>query len=441
MRRVFVVAFFFVLLLVPAPSRALNATAEGPITLEEAISFALKKSPVVESGRWDVVSKREGVKAAWGKHLPQVDLESGYTRFSDPLAVVPIKGFGRRPPFFSKNIYQWKAVGYLPVYQGGRISRMVEISRLEEEIGADQLKLTKEELVADVTNLFNRVLQLNHLLKAQEDALGALQKVREDTHNLLKVGRVAQVDLMRIDTQVSVQKQELIATRELLRRTKETLAYLLGWPPRAELNPVGELREVPFDAKPAVDAVERRPDVRAALKRVEEAQKRIEYEFGAHLPDLYLSTSYGDRSGAGFHGKEEVWQAGAYLRLNIFSGGTISAKVRQAKAELFKARSQLQNARLKAEEEILHASSAVAEARAKVEAARLALQSAKESFRVERLKYASGAGTVTDMLLAQAQWLDSKARYYQALYDENSAVVAYKLATSSILEDGGEELK
>ena len=424
-------------LIAVGPAWADGYDNSSSITLQQAISVALKNSPVIKAKRWAVESKREGVRAAWGAHLPQVDLESSYTRLSDPLAVVPIKGFGRRPPFFSKNIYQWKTVGYLPIYQGGRISRMVEISRLEEAIATEQLRLTEEELVADVTNLFNRIVQLRYLLKAQRDALEALQKVRDDTRNLLKVGRVAPIDLMRIDTQVSAQKQDLIATEELLKRTKETLAYLLGWRPERRFEAVGELRQVEFSPKITPSLVALRPDVRAAEKRVKEAERRVEYEFGAHLPSLYLSTSYGDKAGAGFHGKEEVWQAGAYMKLNLFSGGTISAKVRQAKAELLQAQSELHNTRLKARQEILHAVSAIAEARARVEAAKLALKSAKEAFRIERLRYSSGSGTVTDMLLAQAQWLDSRARYYQALYDHHAAVVAYRLATASILEEEG----
>ncbi len=405
------------------------------LTLGDAVAIALKCSPVIRAGRWGVNARHQGVRAAWGAHLPQVDFQSSYTRLSDPMAVVPIKGFGLRPPMFSKNIYQWKAVGYLPIYEGGRISRQVEISKLEEEISSNRLQLSQEELVADVTNLFNRMVQLRYLKKAQSDALAALEKVHSDTASLLKVGRVAPVDLMRIETQVSAQKQDLVATEELIERTKETLAYLLGWSPESQFRVDGELRELRFNPRPDLQAILRRPDVKAAMKAVKEAEKKVSYEFGAHLPSLYLSSSYGDRAGAGFHGKEEVWQAGAYLKLNIFSGGTISARVRQAKAELFQAQNLLQNTRLRARQEILHSTSSIAEARARIEAAKQALESAKESFRIEKLRYTTGAGTVTDMLLAQAQWLESRARYYQALYDYHSAVVAYRLATASILED------
>ncbi len=414
---------------------AIHAREGHPLTLQEVLQIALRESPLLKARKMVVQASREGVKAAWGQHMPQIDLEGGYTRLSDPVAVVPIKGFGQRPPYFSKNIYEWKAVTYFTLYQGGRISRMVDISRLEEAISASQVELTREELAANVTNLFNRILQLEHLQKAQEEALKALEKVRQDTAHLLKVGRAAPVDLMRIDTQVAAQEQELTMTRELLRRTRESMAYMMGWDPHRKLEIKGELQEVPFTAQESQDLISRRPDVKAAEKRVEEAEKKVSYEFGAHLPHVYLASSYGKRAGAGFHGEEEVWQAGLYLKLNLFSGGTISARVREAKARLLEARLLLEDLKLKATQEVLHALSSIQEAKSRIASARSALESSRESFRIEKLKYLTGAGTVTDMLLAQAQWLEARARYYQALYDYQAALVAYRLATATILEN------
>ncbi len=415
--------------------RAQNASTNTHLTLQKAITIALKQSPFLKSRQSAVQASKEGVRAAWGAHLPQMDLEAGYTRLSDPVAVVPVKGVNKPPPHFSKNIYEWKAVTYFTLYHGGRISRMVDIARLEKTISAFQERLTREELVANVTNVFNRILQLKFLERAQEEALNALKKARQDTAHLLKVGRAAPVDLMRIETQVAAQEQDLVSTKELIKRTKESLAYLLGWQPQREISVKGKLKEVSFHPQGGPELISHRPDVKAAQKRVEEARKKVSYEFGGHLPQVYLQGNYGKRAGAGLHGEEEVWQAGLYLKLNLFSGGTISAKVREARARLLEAQHLLEDLKLKATQEILHSLSSIQEAKARIAAARSALESSRESFRIEKLKYLTGAGTVTDMLLSQAQWLEARARYYQALYDYHAALVAYKVATATILKD------
>jgi outer membrane protein TolC len=57
---------------------------------------------------------------------------------------------------------------------------------------------------------------------------------------------------------------------------------------------------------------------------------------------------------------------------------------------------------------------------------------AEESLRIETLKYKTGAGTVTDTLLAQSARSLADANYYQALYDYNTAIVEFKRATGTI---------
>jgi len=322
------------------------------------------------------------------------------------------------------------------LYRGGRISNSVKMRRLAKEARFGQWQWSKEELVASVMDTFNRVLYLQHLVAAQEETLKALKKVREDTARLLKVGRVAPVDLMRVDAQVAAQEQDLIASREFTKRTIRFLAYLLGWPVDTPLELKGDLKEPHFrELLRAGENVDARPDVRAAIKKVEEARARRSYEWGGHLPHSDLASSYGKKTGAGFKAMEEVWQASLYVKINLFSGGAVMAKVREARARLLEAQRMLQEVRLRAAREVLDALSSLDEAQKRLAWAKASEKSARESFRIERLKYLSGAGTVTDLLLSQSQWAQARARYFQALYDYSSAVVAYKKATATLLAE------
>ncbi len=60
-------------------------------------------------------------------------------------------------------------------------------------------------------------------------------------------------------------------------------------------------------------------------------------------------------------------------------------------------------------------------------------KSAKEAFRIEKLRYEKGAGTVRELLKAQAAWQSARAQYIRALFDIHTALNAVKLATGSIL--------
>jgi len=84
--------------------------------------------------------------------------------------------------------------------------------------------------------------------------------------------------------------------------------------------------------------------------------------------------------------------------------------------------------------DIRTALTSIADSKGRAESSREAVRQADESFRIEREKYAAGAGAMVDLLLAQAADFTAVANYTQSLYDYNAAIVAYRKATG-ILED------
>jgi outer membrane protein TolC len=70
---------------------------------------------------------------------------------------------------------------------------------------------------------------------------------------------------------------------------------------------------------------------------------------------------------------------------------------------------------------------------ARVRATEKALEQARESLRIETLKYNLGAGTVTDVLDAQTALLVTETTYYRALADFNTALARLKLAVGGEL--------
>jgi len=410
------------------------------LTLDQALQTALTESPLIARSRQDVEAAAQGRRAAQGKRLPQLDLYARATRLSDPQVVIPIKSFNMTtPPVFSRDQYGAGVTFRLPLYEGGRLKRAVTVAELSREISESGLRLTRQDLVADVTNIFNRILYLKGLISAEQETLTALKKARDDAEIKLKVGRVAPVDLMRIQTQVAEQEQALIRSREDQRRSQETLALLLGWKPSREPEAVGKLTPPEAGSVPAGDEVvdpliEKRPDVRMAIREVRKAETTVKLVRGLHLPSVDLVADYGKKAGSGLEADEEVWSGGIAMNLNLFSGGTITAQAAQAEARLSAAEENLRQAKLNARTDLLHALSTMREARHRFEVAVSARKTAEETYRIEDLKYRKGAGTVTDSLLAQGAWLAARANELAALFDMQKAVVDYRLAAGTIDE-------
>jgi len=382
---------FFILILAAPPVRA----GEG-LTLSEARHLALRANPEILARGHEVSAARAARRAEWGKLLPQVDLLASYRRLSDPQAVVPIKGPGRFPAF-SRDLYDFTFTLSLPLYEGGRLRRRVRIAELETAFRESLRRQTALDLLANVEETFYLGLYLKDLISAQEKTLEALRRLYRETRLKERLGRVPPLDRLRIEAQ--------------LKAEEAALSVLLGRPPATDFDLSGAL-PAPEGGLPEPDWEEIlscRPDLAAARAALSRAREEVRLVRGEHLPSFEIFSDYGRRAGAGLNDNEEIWEAGLRFRLNLFSGGTISAQVAEARARELAARERLRAAELSARREVAAALSLLSQSLAEIEHYRATLASAREAFRVESLRYRTGAGTVTDMLLAQASWFRAEA--------------------------------
>src|SRR5512146_359306 len=86
--------WFFVLsilttLLVALPLGAQTAgmPAPGPLSLEGAVSVALKNNPTIREADAYADAAQHGIKVAKAGYLPQVNFSEGFTRGNDPVYV------------------------------------------------------------------------------------------------------------------------------------------------------------------------------------------------------------------------------------------------------------------------------------------------------------------------------------------------------------------
>ncbi len=416
-----------------------SAAGSHTLTLNKAIAIALRDSPLLQARKLELTGAIEGEKASKGELFPRLDAYAGYQRTSDPVVVVPIKGFNAAPPVFSRDHYQTGLTFSFLLYEGGRNWTRITSSKLAKTIAGKNLKFSQQEIVANVTNTFKQILSLKELEMAQQRALAALKKSRSDTKKRFETGRAAPVELMKIDTQVAQEEHDLIHTREAGIRTLQALTALLGKTPAVLPTVVGELStavpELPETTEAHLEEmIKKRPDIQKLFQEVKLAATNVKLEKGYNLPDITLLGDYGQRAGSGLNENEEVWTAGVNVSFNLFNGGVTSARIRKAEAGLFAARKRLQQQRLTAMTEIQQARSQIKEAGNRIQMAIKTIRSAKESYRIEDLKYRAGASTITDSLLAQAAWFQAEALKAGAVYELEKAIIDYRLATGTIKE-------
>ncbi len=408
------------------------------LTLKKCLKIALARNPIVVEAGLAIKSAEEGLASAQGRHWPRLSMDSSYTRRQEPFPYIQAQSV-KIPPHFS-DIYSALGLALtLPIYQGGQISTGVSLAKVRQDIQVLTTGQTKNDLIANTVNAYNKILQLQELQKASEAQVKALEEQAKNTHLLLDVGRVARVDLLKVEVQLANEQQRLLATEEALKNASATLWVLMGNGTET-VTPLPPLRDrlvandfkTDFSSGLAI-AHERRPEYFIAKKAVEEAKLNQRLALGRLLPTINLFASDTRWTGYTPSYDDTIWVAGVTLSIPLFER-SLYADLSRERVQTERASQRLMAADNQLGLEVSNAVTSVDESRSRVFTAEKAVAQEEETFRIEQQRYNTGAGAMIDLLLAQAASINALANYTQALFDYNAAVVAYRKATGTLEE-------
>jgi len=422
-----------ILTMIPLPSWA------ETLSLKEAVHRAVSDNPAIIESRLGVASNEEGVKSAWGRHLPRLSLDANYTKREDPIPYIPAQGVPTPAAHFSDEFASYTIALTLPLYQGGQIVNGVDLARVKKDIQQQTFSFTRNEVIANTVNTYNKILQIRKFREASQTSLTALEEQYKNTQLLFKVGRIARVDLLKVEVQLANERQRLIALDSGIATATATLRTLMGEQEteNVQMTDLGDTLMVPDlkgDFTVGVDTAHRqRPEYLSASQGVREADINRKLAFGKLLPTVSAFAGYLDQFGFTPWYKEANWYAGLNLSLPLFDRSLYADHARQ-RIEADRAKERLKAITNQVSLDIRSALNSLDESRARIGAAEQAVAQAKEAYRIEQERYKTGAGAVVDLLLSQSAYITAAANYDQALYDYNAAVVAYRKATGTLEE-------
>jgi outer membrane protein len=406
--------------------------------LKECLTTALVRNPIYLESGLAIKSAEESLTSAKGRHWPRLSLDSAFIQRKEPFPYIQAQST-KIPPHFSDDYSSLGVTLTIPIYQGGQVSTGVSLAEVRRDIQVLASRQTKNDVIANTVNAYNKILQLQELRKASEAQVKALEEQEKNTRLLLDVGRVPRVDLLKVEVQLANERQRLLATDEALITTSATLRYLMGEGPQAD-SPLPTLtdRLVAGDFKADFEsglnvAHERRPEYLLAKKAVEEAKLNRRLALGKLLPtvNVFASDTYWAGYNPVYH--DTIWITGVTLSLPLFDR-SLYADLSRESVQMERASQRLVAADNQIGLDVSNAVASVTESKNRVSATEKAVAQGEESFRIEKVKYDTGAGSMVDLLLAQAGSMNAVANYTQAVFDYNAAVVAYRKATGTLEE-------
>ena len=417
------------LLLLPLVAQA------GSLSLQQAVRQTVDHNPVLAESRTATAVAKQGITAARGRHLPRLTLEASISQRSESTAFIPAQS-ATVPPRFSDSYAFLGPVLTLPLYQGGQVQAAVRLAELRNGMQQDSTVITRNELIANTVATYAKCLQLQTLVTASQAALDALNRQRNDARLKYELGRIARVDLLKVEVQQANEEQRLLALQEGLKNAGSALRSLMG-EAVGPTDPPLQLadRLLPHELQPDFEAgltlAKSKSKFQLYTKGVADADASSRLALGKLLPTLQATAGYQQQLGFNPHFSDGIWYVGGGLSLPLFDRSSYAELARE-RLQKQRAEQKLRSVEQQIRLELLQASSSIAETRKRIAATRLAVAQAAESFRIEQEKFNQGAGTMADLLLTQSAEAQAVANHTQALFDQTVAALNWYKASGDM---------
>jgi outer membrane protein len=417
--------------------RSRPAEISGKYTLSMLISHALKNNPRIRIAGKDIETETYGIDSAKADRMPRIDFGGGVTRYRydtplTPVVIEPPLTPGTEFPVFRRTVYDTGLSFKLPLFRGGRLYRAVNVAELKREMARDNHRMSRQELVYNVSSVYYKILQLENLLVANDASVRQYETHKANIEIFLRTGTVPKLDLLKTEVELSHARESRLLVKNSLSSSYELLKTLMGMDDQStEISVIQEegMNISYHDLEHDLDkAFLKRSDFKAVAKKRLIGEERVKMAEGKRLPDIFAAGQYGGLAGTDTQLKEN-WYYGLRMTVPILDWGLIRAEINKEKVELEKTKEEERSIKLSITREVRDAHLTIANALERIEVTEKAIESARESLRVEKLKYDTGAGTSQEVIDAQTAMLRAESDYYQAVFDRDAAIAYLKKAT------------
>lgn len=408
--------------------------------LAELLSSAREKNPQIAAAKQRTEAARAKVEAAVARTGPDVFAGLGGLWQEDGVTVnatVPFLGGSLPVTAIGSNTYA-AAIGLSQViYAGGSLTAQKEAERLALGAAQAQELRTEQAVENSVRRAYYALRAAQAKARVAREALSLAKEHLARAEKLFKAGVVAKNDVLRGGVAVSEAELSLIRAQSAEANALTALRRAVGTELiKAELEAPDIFAQKLFDgggdrefAKilprvPGGDRTAQAFEARAELKAYallsKQAEKLARAAQGRTLPQILGAAGYVAADDSFFPGEGEAVAAiGMYW--NLYDGGEMRAKTREAKAKAKELLFQLEDMKNAVRMEVVQAEQNLASARSRLEVALRQTEQAREDYRIAVRRYEENVGTALEESDSRVALVNALSETAAALYDIKTA--------------------
>jgi len=287
------------------------------------------------------------------------------------------------------------------------------------EASRDELQSLYLGLSAQLADLYYLAVEQRAQLQLTERSLASYRETLERVEARYRLGTAPAIDVYQARQSLTAAQasQHLFAAN--LATAEHAISVLLGdYPKLAEAGELNQLPTLPesFPTGLPTQLVERRPDLRAALRRIEAADSEVAAAIAARFPALNLVASYGTTRQDFATGliKGEFWSFLGSLSAPVFDAGRRKAEVERTQAVVRERVAAYQQAALTAFREVEDALSTDRETELRITSLEETGAATAATLRLALERYLHGVADYLPVLTAQRADYELQSRLLSA---------------------------
>ena len=219
----------------------------------------------------------------------------------------------------------------------GRVHRTVEAARSEVQASSADLANVQLSLQAELALDYFQLRGLDSQKQLLDSTVASYEKALQLTQSRYSGGIASAVDVAQAQTQLETTRAQDVDVGVQRAAFEHAIAVLVGKPPAEFSEPAAPLTTPPPAIPPGLpsELLERRPDIAAAERRIQEANAQIGVARAAYFPVLSLTGSGGFESQAIhslLNGPSGFWSLAGSAAELAFEGGQRRGASEQARA-------------------------------------------------------------------------------------------------------------
>jgi len=314
----------------------------------------------------------------------------------------------------------------------GRLAANRDVQTWRAQASADDLQATALALVGDVCRYYGILAYLNQSIHAGEQDLAALERILQLVEVQHGEGDVSRLEPREAQQRLQSQRAAQSALVQQRVEVRNALAVLFDgrpWPQGDEPQSLQVFQALTMREGIPAELLGRRPDLRAAERRLRASLANVDATVRSYYPSLNLTGSLGSSSTAlSDLLRQPAAILSASLNLPFLDVERMRVATEAAGVTYFQAASEFRTTLHTALQEVDNALSAREHLQTQIDARQRSYQAALDVARIYEVRYREGASALRAWLDAQRELRGSELALAQARRDQISNDVKLALA-------------